>query len=687
VSRTPKRKKPSEQSDAPHQSDVPPPQHDAASVDGTDGLGVTWTRTGKSGTGTLVITLPDGPFTDKVNIVSDRDRAAVIDKLRGRLRPDAVDVLREKLEQLAAQQAGNTSRGGNETSDKDANRLIHLVTATPGVELFHAPGDTDTGYATVRVDDRLETYRLSSSAFRVWMTRRFFKEFGGAPSSQAVSDAIHILTAQAIFDGPTIEVKTRTAFHRGAIVIDLGDTKRRVVRVTQHGWRVISNVNAPVRFVRRQGLLPLPMPSKRGDINLLRRFVNVRDEQSWILLVGWLVHALYPKGPFAILVISGEQGSAKSTTARMLQKLIDPNKGSLRRPPKSEQDLMIGASNTWLFALDNLSGLRNDLSDTLCTVATGGGYAARSLFTNDEESIIDVQRPVLLNGIDELSRRADLLDRAVLLQLPAIPENQRRAESDLWQEYDAALPQIFGAILDALVAVLQHREEIHLPTSPRMADFAKTVCAAEVAFGWEAGTFLRAYEGNRRVANTISLEESEVGQRIVRLMTNTSYWQGTAAQLREQLIGIGADAGSAAGGKVWRPRVESLAKELRRVAPVLRKCGIDVDMSLRSTDRDRSRLVTISAEGRLGSTSDEACGADSSDGLSNVNCPAKSAPQGHPRWRGRQGRLTVPGNETVRSGPRTVRRHPGRRHAGTAAPRSGEGMPALRGPPRRTGYV
>ena len=82
--------------------------------------------------------------------------------------------------------------------------------------------------------------------------------------------------------------------------------------------------------------------------------INAADDHTWVLLVAWLLGSLRPQGPYPILSISGEQGSAKSTTSRMLRKLIDPNVADLRAAPRDERDLMIGASNSWVLAYDNL---------------------------------------------------------------------------------------------------------------------------------------------------------------------------------------------------------------------------------------------------------------------------------------------------------------------------------------------
>ena len=134
-------------------------------------------------------------------------------------------------------------------------------------------------------------------------------------------------------------------------------------------------------------MLPLPKPEGGGRIEDLRPFVNVPDDQDWCLLVAWVVASLKPSGPYPVLVLHGEQGSAKSTTAEVLRSLIDPSIASLRTAPSEERDLAIAAHNAWVLSYDNMSGVPLWLSDALCRVATGGGFATRTLYEDAEETI------------------------------------------------------------------------------------------------------------------------------------------------------------------------------------------------------------------------------------------------------------------------------------------------------------
>jgi hypothetical protein len=71
----------------------------------------------------------------------------------------------------------------------------------------------------------------------------------------------------------------------------------------------------------------------------------------------------------------------------------------VRSLSREERELMIAASNGYLLAFDNLSGLPNWLSDALCRLATGGSFAVRQLYTDDEEMLFEAARPIVARRI------------------------------------------------------------------------------------------------------------------------------------------------------------------------------------------------------------------------------------------------------------------------------------------------
>src|SRR5215470_4124102 len=372
----------------------------------------------------------------------------------------------------------------------------------------------------------------------------------------------------------------------GALYLDLGDETWRAVEIDSIGWRVIDN--PPVRFRRAAGMQPLPMPASGGSIETLRSFLNVRTGADFVLVVAWALAVLRNRGPYPVIVLSGEQGSAKSTFSAILRALLDPNTAPLRALPREDRDLFIAASNGHVLAFDNVSGLPGWISDTFCRLATGGGFAVRQLYTDQDEVLFDAARPVILNGIEDIVTRPDLADRAVFLTLQPIPEEDRRPEAELWAAFETERPRILGMLLDAAVEGLRRLPETHLPRLPRMADFALWATACETAL-WPAGTFWTAYCDNRDEAVEGVIDGDTVASAVRAVMTERTVWTGTASDL---LGALAEQAGErAAKAKNWPDSPRGLAGRLRRAATFLRKIGIDIDFEREG--RARTRMIRI----------------------------------------------------------------------------------------------
>ena len=311
----------------------------------------------------------------------------------------------------------------DETNKSSSSQV--LIKLTEDFILFHSP-DTKT-YASVPINSHWENHNIRSKVFSRLLLSRYYKKYKKGLNKNALEDAVNVLESRAMFEGKQDDVHVRVAESADHIYIDLGNKLWQVAKVTPDGWEITQDT--PVKFIRPKGMLELSLPTKgESSVEDLRSFINLPDEESWVLLVSYLFFSLTPKGPFPILIVQGEQGAAKSTFCRVIRSLVDPATSPLRSMPTNTRDLMLAAQNGWLMVYDNLSGLSSVLSDVLCRLSTGGGFATRELYSDSSETLFEASRPVCLNGITEFATRDDLLDRALILKLPSISDDQRKDE-------------------------------------------------------------------------------------------------------------------------------------------------------------------------------------------------------------------------------------------------------------------
>jgi hypothetical protein len=463
-----------------------------------------------------------------------------------------------------------------------------LLELSNDIEFFHT-SDRDA-FASVSLDGHLETFPLASEEFSYVLLHRYYQFTSTVPPTQALEEVTRILKARALFTGTEQSVFLRVAENDGNVYLDLGSKDWSAVGISTTGWRVIRN--PPVKFWRSRGMRALPNPMAEGDISELRSFLNIADEE-WPLVLTWLLAAYRLRGPFPILTLNGEQGSCKSSASAVFRNLVDPNEATLRSGPRDERDLFIAAHNSRVITLDNLSHIPGWLSDALCRLATGGGLATRKLYSDLTETIINVQRPIILNGIPELGTRGDLLDRSIVISLPSIDAANRRDEAEFWSEFESARPRILGALLSLFAATLAQLPHAKLARKPRMADFALFGVGVERAAGWHPGTFANAYETNRGATNSSVLEASPVALAVQTLAAQGEAFEGTATELLDKLSSFVDERVKTQDG--WPSSASVLSHSLRRLAPNLRASGVDVVMDKKTPDRKRTRLIRINS--------------------------------------------------------------------------------------------
>jgi hypothetical protein len=462
-----------------------------------------------------------------------------------------------------------------------------LTDLATSAELFHSADGT--AFADLTIDGHRETWPVRSIRMRSWLRRKYYEATGAAAGAGAISSALDLLEARAQFEAPQCAVYLRVAERDGRIYLDLADELWRAVEIGPGGWQVTAC--PPVRFRRAAGMLPLPMPMRGGSLEELTSFFNVANRTDFILVVAWLLAAFRHGGPYPLLVISGEQGSAKTVLSKMLRGMIDPNAAPVRTSPREERDLFIAASNGHLLAFDNLSDLSPWMSDALCRLASGGSFAVRQLYTDRDEVLFQAARPIILNGIEDVITRPDLADRSIFLTLPHLADEHRRTEKEIWRDFEAAQPRILGALLDAASHGLHALPAVQLKQLPRMADFALWATACEPVFGPASG-FLHAYKANRRSAIEDVVEADPVAARVRDIMAERTTWSGNASDLLRVAAHHPRDDAFLTGAG-WPKSPRALAGRLRRAQTPLRALGIEVTFGREG--RAGTRIIRMSA--------------------------------------------------------------------------------------------
>lgn len=464
-----------------------------------------------------------------------------------------------------------------------AVQAVKDTTVQQGWEFFH---NRKKPWATVPVGNHRENLRIDTRDFYLLVKKILYDQLGCPPTKELVKACVEEFEMFALFKGKERETFVRTAEHEGKIYIDMVNDSWQAIEITPTGWGIVGD--PPVKFRRDAAMSSLVKPYKDGnsaDLLKVLSFLNI-PPQNGILYLAWLTYSLLPDTPYPILALTGVQGSAKSTITKVARALIDPCAAKMTQSPRNGRDLSFAASNGHLIAMDNISKISPELSDRMCTIATGGAHRERKYYTNDgQEEIFTYRRPLVINGIgEEFLERPDLLDRTILIHVEPIPENKRRDERLFWKEFEEARPSILAGLLQTISIGLGKVQSVVLDSVPRMADFTKWGVAVEEALGYSSGAFLAAYHANIEDAHTAAIEASPVAVLIFDYLSerNGQGFRGTALLLLQELKKFVEQRETGTQKLVSKhPRfpksANALSAEIARVAPNLAKMGVSHD--------------------------------------------------------------------------------------------------------------
>ena len=481
-----------------------------------------------------------------------------------------------------------------------------------GTELFHNAAGTT--YASCKISGHRETYAIESEQFERVLRHQFRRLYGVAMPPKVLKETIFEMNDEAEFDGVEREVYLRMAADETGLFIDLCNHDWQAIKITMHGWSVVSDPS--VRFIRVKGMeaLPTPIKSKNGLKHLDQCLSNLTAD-SKVLCKAFLLGCTHPWGPYPVLLLAGQYGTGKSTITTIVKNLIDKSQADTTKLPKSEDDMMIAASASWLQPFDNISGLSREMQDAFCRLATGAGYRKRMLYTTNKEWIIKVRRPVMLNTInDNLIDRPDLANRTLVIQGNFIPDHKRLAESsDLigrpkvaGQEDKAVMSHfhkykhaIMGTLCDAISTAIRNQDKVDVSSLSRMADFSKWVEAGESAL-MPAGSFIPAYNRSRAFLEMAALDAIPAYQPLLALIalrtpsanspwTNNEY-NGDVTSLWK-LLNRFRDKDQTSDRDFPR-NAQELRSQLNQLITPMRSLGVVITFGGRSTV-NRRRLVKI----------------------------------------------------------------------------------------------
>ncbi|MBN2645042.1 MAG: hypothetical protein JXR59_06170 [Desulfuromonadaceae bacterium] len=387
-----------------------------------------------------------------------------------------------------------------ERSRRGAARLLPMLT---GCSLMIDPG----GQTFIQFEGELFALDAKNPLLIEAVAESFYRATGEAQTmgKDALAAAVAVLSRRARLNGTEVPMANRCAPWGAALYYDLGNG--RAVKIEGGKWTVVDSL--PGLFRPWQHKRPHPEPTGPGNAERLFEFVNVSPDDRPLALAT-LAAAMVPGVSRPALVVTGPQGSGKSTAARFFKLLLDPAAPLLTMLPRKPEDLDLLLARASFLALDNLSSMPPDIADTLAAVITGAAPQRRKLHTDAELLTVLADVCLCFTSINRLSDRPDFLERTLRLALERIEDNNRLADDELDNAFAAAVPEILGGLLTLLARGLELLPNYRPERLPRMATFARIAAAiAEAAEPGAGGQYLAAFFKNQG-AQHLELAETDL---------------------------------------------------------------------------------------------------------------------------------------------------------------------------------
>lgn len=455
-------------------------------------------------------------------------------------------------------------------------------------------------YAALEIDGTVKTLEASTLSLRGFFSAAFYNKFNEYPLKRITESAAEAVLAKCL-DSHKQRIDYRVSIDVGVdgepvICYDLGADDWGSMEVSANN--IEHSVPARIRFRRADGMSQMepatPGPRDVSVTELLQQVAPLPNSDHEILRLGFIMAAMWPRGPYPLLSLVGPSESGKGYHAQVIKMLVDPVNAPMQGLPYHEADLLLDAFNERILVLDNITKFPSWGENALCRISTGGALKKRKLYQDRVRVAVKVNNPVIITSTNSIITAADLVSRSMFITLPSMSDTGRQDETDLLNEVRKVRPHILWELLKIVQKALKDAAPVQ--RSSRITPMFRLMLAAEEYLGWDKGSFERAYYRNRSVGhdsvlsdysyvevlrdlvNGVSTKTKEAG--MSKRAQKAGAWEGTYSELLRTL----RDRVPAAHrGPRWPETPHGLAMQLGAIGTAMEDVGFRITLNTGST--------------------------------------------------------------------------------------------------------
>ena len=159
----------------------------------------------------------------------------------------------------------------------------------------------------------------------------------------------------------------------------------QVVKVDpENGWTIKYSPVIFRRYSNQQSQVHASREYHPDIFDQFIRLINIMGNDNKLLLKCYMVSLFIPEIPKPVLMLHGEQGSAKSTLQELIKMLIYSSSIRTVTFPRDINELVQKLMHNYICYFDNVSEIKEWISDQLCRAVTGSGFSKRELYSDDD---------------------------------------------------------------------------------------------------------------------------------------------------------------------------------------------------------------------------------------------------------------------------------------------------------------
>lgn len=402
------------------------------------------------------------------------------------------------------------------------------------------------------------------------------------------------------------------------IYIDLYNENSEVVKIDSLGFSIITKEQAPVLFKTNDDMEELPKPIYRPDKQDYKKLFDcfLTDKEDTYILISYILACYRPDLELPQLSLSGEPGNGKSEHTRMIRDLVDPSKTKDILSPSNanKTDFPIMKDNQYMLCIDNLSYIDKDFSNIICLCATGGSYPMRKLYTNTETITVNLKGPLILNGISEVAKETDLVDRTLFINLPLLTDEKRNKKENYKEVFKENQAYILGSLYNALSVGLKKEEEkteVPITKNSRLLKYFKFSYRCFSTFEIGSDGFKEVYKRNKEITTENTILNNPFIDNIITIMTHykdyfkTVYWIESKQGILNQIDYKGLSNYEDRESNIY-PKANKMGDRLKRDNRLLTQKNISYNLKADLRTK-KERFIVLKYENKLADNDKVAC--------------------------------------------------------------------------------